>query len=77
MTSNSISTLDIIRILLLNLFRDEEVGMSGKACREDAINSINIYFDEHVIKNKIIFSRENHALIKFCNIRLNYSLCGL
>lgn len=46
---------EIIKLLLLNLFRDEEVGMSGKACREDAINSINTYFVEHHIKYKIIW----------------------
>ena len=47
--------LNIIKSLILNLLRSEEIGMSGKACREDAINSINTYFCEHVIKNKIIW----------------------
>ena len=56
LNSNNVEEkLDIIRLLLLNLFRDEEVGMSGKACREDAINSINTYIYDHIIKNKIIW----------------------
>lgn len=45
----------IIISLILNLLRDDEVGMSGKACREDAINSIIAYLNVET-RNKIIWA---------------------
>lgn len=66
--------LSIIILLILNLLRDDEIGMSGKACREDAINSINAYLSIET-KNKIIwafvtlepkwneFLQKNHELL--------------